>query len=170
MEVFFYGIGPAAFAARHRSVAARRASEGDWHGRACPRNPLAGASGCDHPAPETERPARLDGAASIRSAKSVVHADAFDSPAVFKLVGQPCPPRSVSRRRASLCLSQGARVMLRYLSAGLAVALLASVGAALAADDAKKTEEVFKKTENGTPEIKSIEAIAFGPNGAMFLG
>jgi len=58
--------------------------------------------------------------------------------------------------------------MLRYLSAALAVALAAS--AASAADDAKKTESVFAKTENGTPKIESITAIAFGPNGALLLG
>lgn len=59
--------------------------------------------------------------------------------------------------------------MVRYLSAALAVALLASVGA-LAADDAKKTDKVFAKTENGTPKIQSIDAIAFGPNGALLVG
>jgi len=57
--------------------------------------------------------------------------------------------------------------MLRYLSGTLAVALLAS---AAYADDAKKTETVFAKTENGTPKIQSITAIAFGPNGALLLG
>jgi hypothetical protein len=53
--------------------------------------------------------------------------------------------------------------MLRYLSAALAVALATSFGVAAA-------EDVFKKTENGTPKIESISAIAFGPNGALLIG
>jgi hypothetical protein len=52
--------------------------------------------------------------------------------------------------------------MLRYLSAALAVAL-ASLGVAAA-------EGVLKKTENGTPTIKSISAIAFDANGTLLIG
>src|SRR5262245_54500186 len=77
------------------------------------------------------------------------------------------PPRCVVAGVPSHGLSQGERFMLRYLSATLAVALLASVAYA---DDAKKTENVFAKTENGTPKIESITAIAFGPNGALLIG
>jgi len=54
--------------------------------------------------------------------------------------------------------------MLRFLSATLAVALLAT------AATAAEAEKVFAKTENGTPAIQSIDAIAFGPNGALFIG
>jgi len=60
--------------------------------------------------------------------------------------------------------------MVRFLSATLAVVLMASVGAVMAADDSKKSDKVFAKTENGTPKIESIDAIAFGPNGALFIG
>jgi len=60
--------------------------------------------------------------------------------------------------------------MVRYLSAALAVALLASVGAVMAADDSKKVESIFAKSENGSPNVQSIDAIAFGPNGALLIG
>jgi hypothetical protein len=52
--------------------------------------------------------------------------------------------------------------MLRYLSAALAVALASSLGVA--------AEGVLKKTENGTPKIESISAIAFDSNGALLIG
>jgi len=53
--------------------------------------------------------------------------------------------------------------MVRYLWAALAVALAASYAGA--AED-----KVFAKTENGTPKIQSIDAIAFGPGGALLIG
>src|SRR5262245_11610204 len=53
--------------------------------------------------------------------------------------------------------------MLRYLSAALAVALASSLGVAAA-------EGVLKKTENGTPKIQSISAIAFDANGTLLIG
>jgi len=60
--------------------------------------------------------------------------------------------------------------MVRFLSATLAVALMASLGAVMAADDSKKSDSIFAKTENGSPNIQSIDAIAFGPNGALLIG
>jgi len=51
--------------------------------------------------------------------------------------------------------------MFRSLSAVVALLALASLVAA---------EGVFKKTENGTPKVQSIDAIAFGPDGALLIG
>src|ERR1700676_1721300 len=60
--------------------------------------------------------------------------------------------------------------MVRHMSPVLGAAPLGCVGAVGAGEDGKKTEEVFKKTENGSPKIESIDAITFGPNGALLIG
>jgi len=52
--------------------------------------------------------------------------------------------------------------MYRSLSAVVALLVASSLLAA--------AEGVFKKTENGTPNIQSIDAIAFGPDGALLIG
>jgi len=52
--------------------------------------------------------------------------------------------------------------MVRYLWAALVVAVAAS--------GASAADKVFAKTENGTPKIESIDAIAFGPDGALLIG
>jgi len=52
--------------------------------------------------------------------------------------------------------------MVRYLLAVVALAL--AFGTATAADG------VFTKTESGTPKIQGIDAIAFGPDGALLIG
>jgi len=52
--------------------------------------------------------------------------------------------------------------MVRYLWAVVAVAVAAS--------GASAADKVFAKTENGTPKIQSIDAITFGPDGALLIG
>lgn len=52
--------------------------------------------------------------------------------------------------------------MVRHLTAVAALAL-AAFGAAAA-------DKVFEKAENGTPAIKGIDAIAFGPEGTLLIG
>jgi len=52
--------------------------------------------------------------------------------------------------------------MVRYLSAVMVVALAFVGGAA--------GDGVFSKTESGSPKIQGIDAIAFGPDGALLIG
>jgi len=52
--------------------------------------------------------------------------------------------------------------MVRKLAAVLTLVLIASLGVA--------ADEVFKKSENGSPKIQSVDVITFGPDGALLIG